>query len=304
MLGTRDPRDESPEVTRCTKQSGILCCRIEVAYQMPQLLQTLRNNSPAAKPELWRNLPFALLRNIRHRFGVNDVLRTVLLDHGARIRVDLRTGIGTSIYVYKCWEYAATELLNAALQPGMCFFDVGANIGYYSMIAAARCSSVYAFEPVPKLFDALQANIALNPGLHILPQPMALASYTRSTTFYVVNHPSNSGLSSLNQSPGADAITTQAKALDDFVVEQKVEHIDLMKVDVEGAEDQVFQGGAGVLASDAAPDIIFECHPGAKSDEMLRNFGYRIYELRGQRSYEARNFLQASENSSRVCRHS
>jgi FkbM family methyltransferase len=253
-------------------------------------LQTVRNNSPVAKPELWRNLPLALLRNVRCRFGANDVVRTVQLDDGVRMRVDMRTGIGTSIYVYKCWEYPVTELLKAVLKPGMCFFDIGSNIGYYSLLAAARCESVYAFEPVPKLFEALRENIALN-GFNVSPHSIALARYTRATTFFVVDDSQNQGLSSLHESPGAEAITIPAQSLDDFVREQKLQRVDLMKVDVEGAEEQVFQGGRDVLGSDAAPDIIFECHPGAKSDEALRTFGYRIYEFRGQRSYEARNLF-------------
>jgi FkbM family methyltransferase len=257
-------------------------------------LQTVRNNLPAAKPELWRNFPSALLRNVRCRIGATDVLRPVLLDGGVRMRVDLRSGMGTSIYVYKCWEYPVTELLKAVLQPGMCFLDVGANVGYYSIVAAARCAQVYAFEPVPKLFEALKQNVALNPGFNIFLQPVALARYTRPTTFFVVNDPANQGLSSLNESPEAVAITIQAQTLDDFVREQNLQRLDLMKVDVEGAEEQVFQGGAAILGSEAAPDIIFECHPGATSDEMLRAYGFRIYEFRGQRDYEARN-LYASK---------
>ncbi len=111
----------------------------------------------------------------------------------------------------------------------------------------------------------------------------------------------NQGLSSLHESPGAEAITIPAQSLDDFVREQKLRRVDLMKVDVEGAEEQVFQGGTDVLGSDAAPDIIFECHPGAKSDEILRAFGYRIYEFRGQRSYEARNLFASKRELRAAC---
>ena len=146
-------------------------------------LQTVRNNSPVAKPELWRNLPLALLRNVQCRFGASDALRTVQLDGGARLRVDMRTGMGTGIYVYKCWEYPVTELLKSVLQPGMCFLDVGANIGYYSIIAAARGARVYAFEPVPKLFEALQENVALNPALQHISAPFGFGPRHTSDDF-------------------------------------------------------------------------------------------------------------------------
>jgi FkbM family methyltransferase len=258
------------------------------------LLQAVRNNSPAAKPELWHNLPLALLRKAKCRLGVHESNPTVLLDGDARMRVDLRTGMGSSIFVYKSWEYPVTQLLKAVLHRSMCFFDIGANIGYYSVVAAARCERVYAFEPVPRLFAALCENVQLNPVVNISPHRIAMARYSRPTKFFVVNDSENQGLSSLNESAGADEITVQAQSLDDFVCEQRVERIDLMKVDVEGAEEQVFQGGAGVLRGEQAPDIIFECHPGATSDQTLREFGYRTYEFRGQRGYEARN-LYASK---------
>jgi len=259
------------------------------------LLQAARNNSPGAKPELWRHLPLALFRNIQCRFGVTAELRSVLLEDGVRIRVDLRTGMGTSIYVYKCWEHPVTELLRRALRPGMCFFDVGANIGYYSLIAAARCRQVFAFEPVPSIFQSLQSNVILNPGLKISTHNVALARETAAATFFVVHDPKNQGLSSLHASPGAQQITVPSKSLDDFLEQQRIERIDVMKVDVEGAEEEVFEGGTKVLSSQTAPDIVFECHPGAKSDERLRGFGYRIYEFHGQRRYEARNLFATKQ---------
>ncbi len=255
------------------------------------LLECVRNNSPAAKPELWHNMPLALLRKAQRRFAVSETTRTVTLDGNVRMRVDLRTAVGNSIFVYKCWEFPVTELLKAALHPSMCFFDVGANIGYYSVVAAARCERVYAFEPVPRLFDKLCENVELNSGVNISPHRIALAAHSRPAKFFVVNDCENQGLSSFHESAGADEITVEAQSLDDFVREQCVKRIDVMKVDVEGAEEQVFQGGAGILGSDRAPDIIFECHAGATSDQKLREFGYRIYEFRRQRSYEARNLF-------------
>lgn len=276
----------------------------------PSLLQTVRNNSPAAKPELWRNMPFVLLRKAQRRFGVRETRQIVTLDGNIRMKVDLRTAMGSSIFVYKSWEYPVTQLLNAVFHRSMCFFDVGANIGYYSVVAAARCERVYAFEPVPRLFESLCENVELNPAVNISPQRVALSGHTGSTKFFVVNDCGNQGLSSLNESAGAQEITVQAQSLDDFVREQKVKRIDLMKVDVEGAEEQVFQAGAGVFGSDGAPDIVFECHPGATSDQKLREFGYRIYEFRAQRSYEARNLfaskreLQANVSALLRCRKS
>lgn len=57
------------------------------------LLQALRNNSPAAKPELWRNLPRALLRKTQCRFRADEITQTVVLDGNVRMKVDLRTAV-------------------------------------------------------------------------------------------------------------------------------------------------------------------------------------------------------------------
>lgn len=265
------------------------------------LLQSVTNNTPGAKPELWRNLPFSLVRNLQCRISGTKRQQIVELGEGGRIRVDLSTGIGTSIYIYRCWEYPVTELLASLLEPGMCCLDVGANIGYYSIMAGARGASVHCFEPVPHLYEKLRENIALNPAAQISAYRLALAEESGSASFFVVHDASNLGLSSLEASAGAEEISVETKTLDDLVREQGINRVDLIKVDVEGAEERVFQGAAGLLKSDSAPDIIFECHPWATCDRILKTFGYRVYEFRRQRTYEARNlFASKRELPSRI----
>ncbi|HMK29360.1 MAG TPA: FkbM family methyltransferase [Terriglobales bacterium] len=212
--------------------------------------------------------------------------------------VQLDDAIGRSIYIYGCWDYALTRLLDTLLEPEMCFFDVGANIGYFSLFAARRCRQVFAFDPAPPLYRQLQSNVALNPDLNIRVFDLAVSDQCGSVEFYVAAGAGNSGLSSLHPRDNSVRISAQAATLDAFMAEHQIPHVHVMKVDVEGAEDVVFRGGATLLAS-GAPDIVFESLPSSRAGEILMEFGYQIYEFRDQRPYQAPNRFATKKRLSR-----
>ena len=73
--------------------------------------------------------------------------------------------ISTQLRERGLWEPFETELIRRSLAPGARFLDAGANLGYFSVLAAARVGErgrVYAFEPEPRNFALLEANLALN----------------------------------------------------------------------------------------------------------------------------------------------
>src|SRR5262249_2871629 len=73
--------------------------------------------------------------------------------------------VSDQIYYYGCFESELVEMIASALEPGMTFLDVGAHVGLYSMIAAARVGAagkVYAFEASAATFKLLEQNAALN----------------------------------------------------------------------------------------------------------------------------------------------
>lgn len=128
-------------------------------------------------------------------------------------------------------------------------FDVGANQGDYSRLALTACpqAHVYAFEPIPAVFDQLVANLAQDPRAELF--PLALADHNGPKTFDF--DPTNTGITSAVQGvhefvhglKGTQSITAPGRCLDDFCAEHGIDGIDLLKIDVEGFEANVLRGG-------------------------------------------------------------
>lgn len=255
----------------------------------------LGQNLPSQKPELWRNVPASLLRRIR--LECSELPRAVnrKLPNGLRIQVDPNDAIGRSIYLYGCYEYAVTRLVEDALDERSTFFDVGANVGYYTLLAASRCKKVVAFEPVPEICEALTANVRRNNLPNVTVLRHAVAEREGVLKLFIPSDRSNAGLASLQECNSASALEIAAVTLDDVVQRHCIAHIDLIKIDIEGAEVRAFEGGQKLLSSDSAPHVIFEAHPESSAAVWLRDRGYSIHRFKRERSYEAPNLFATKQ---------
>ncbi len=147
-------------------------------------------------------------------------------------------------------------------------FDIGANMGWYSLLIARQCSScqVHAFEPIPKTYSFLEQNIQLNGLLNIEAHHFGISNERKDLTFYF--YPEGSGNASsanLSERTDAELITCHVERLDDFVTVNKL-HVDFIKCDVEGAELFAFQGALETLKRDKP--IVFT--------EMLRKWSAKF----------------------------
>lgn len=138
-------------------------------------------------------------------------------------------------------ECALLERL-AAFSP-RCLFDVGANVGDYARLAAARwpLASVHSFEPVPATYAEFRERTKGEPRIH----PHNLALLDRSGETRVKYYPSRSGSSGVYDYPHdapSEWITIRAQTGDEFCDAAGIDRIDLLKIDVEGAEDSVIRG--------------------------------------------------------------
>ncbi len=253
----------------------------------------IQNNRPRQKPELWAHLARALWRHVKYAWWctVGSPRRIhslpVMFDGDLRIRVIPSDAIGRAIYLYGVYELAVTRLLTLALQPGDTFADVGAHRGYYTLLAAKRVGPqgrVFAFEPASFIFRGLHENIQLNQFSQILIRPLAVCNEVGARTLYAVFDEKNSGLSSL-KAPPPETLHVQAQrvestTLDYFFSQQPGAPIpDLIKVDVEGAEREVFDGARGMLSAAKAPDIIFETQHDSSLKDLLKEYGYHIFDI-------------------------
>jgi FkbM family methyltransferase len=207
---------------------------------------------------------------------------------------------------YASKEPETIEWLRENLRDGDVFYDVGANIGLYSLYAAKLRPGccVFAFEPESHNFGNLCGNLLLNRVENITPCFFPLSSHESFAPFYVYDLRPGGALHSLGRpSPfrdGPPLLKTGAVAttIDALVSRHGLPPPDLLKLDVDGNEEQILEGAAVVLASGSLRCILVEVTwPGERgaaltwAESRLSPYGYRLkrksawsIELRTQRS--------------------
>jgi FkbM family methyltransferase len=198
----------------------------------------------------------------------------------SRIAVVPREMINQALFLYGSFELSETRLIQAFLRPGMTFLDVGANIGYYTLLASERVGStgtVHSFEPHAGIRARLHENIRRNGYRNVVVHHEAMAESSGSVPFFVNTFGENQGLSSIVRGAGQHATESVPSInLDDFSARLAPRRVDLIKMDIEGAEPQAIAGGRRLLASPDAPPIIFEAADLEPIADALVPLGYRI----------------------------
>ena len=150
------------------------------------------------------------------------------------------------------YEKADSDMIDNLVSEDDNFFDIGANIGWYSINIAVsrRAAKVYCFEPIPKTYGYLQRNLELNSVPNVLSHNFGFSNQAGEFTFYY--YPGGSVNASSANVTGRDDVKTvqcRVRTLDDYTSETKV-RVDFIKCDVEGAELLVFQGGSSTISRD------------------------------------------------------
>ncbi len=172
-------------------------------------------------------------------------------DQDIQIQLHLSDFIQQQIFFLGYYDLAGITYLKNTLREGDIFIDIGANIGSFSLIASKQVQStgkVYAFEPVHQTFEQLTYNYSLNHFTQTLLIQKALADKKGHLELNVSNQ-SNTGMSSMLNH---DAETGQIEkvpciTLDDFVEENNISTINLIKMDIEGAEYLALLGMSHIL---------------------------------------------------------
>ena len=157
--------------------------------------------------------------------------------------------------LHECEEMA---FLLHFLRENDCFYDVGANIGSYTVLTAGHCNAnVLSFEPIPQTFEILQRNIAIN---HIEKKVKALlvgvGSENGSTRFTDSLDSLNHVRSSMENELDDNFINVSVVSLDDICDSQNCPS--LIKIDVEGFETEVLRGMKRILTNDILKAVIIE----------------------------------------------
>ena len=252
------------------------------------LAQVARSSRPSRKPQLWEDVGFYLKQRLAYTTealfapsSLDNPRLAELRTSGIRIEILPRRLIGQHIFLYGVWEIIGTRLIELLLRPGMRFIDVGANVGYYSLVAAhsvGPTGRVDSFEPHDTLRAMFERSVRVNGFDNINVRPEAVTESSGSVEFYAYAR-DNEGVSSTirHNDTQVQPRSVTAISLDDFLSRDGVPRVDVMKIDVEGAEREVFAGMRGLLASPSAPSaILFESSAAPDCAEMLRSCRYQI----------------------------
>lgn len=204
-------------------------------------LRAARGASPAA------SVAFYLGEGLARR----DETLVGRLATGSPIVLDMKQHAHRHTYFYGTYEEPTTRLMQRLAEPAWTVVDVGANNGYFTLLAAdlgGPAAQVHAFEPNPAVARLLAEGVRLSGASGIAVREAACGDASFEAPFYPSADPRNSGLSTLEPrlAEGLPRLSVPVVRLDDYCREEGIEP-DLVKIDAEGFEDRVIRGMSGLL---------------------------------------------------------
>lgn len=238
-----------------------------------------------------RNLPVlgGWIHRVSHRMLPTDEKVWARIESGPAqglwLELNPRTGQN---YLRGEAELAVQKVLAERLHPGMVFYDLGANIGLFTLLAArlvGESGKVFSFEPDPENAARLRRNVQRNGFANVTVVEKGIWSTTTKLNFVKSSADSpDHGIGKFATTEnGAGGTLTECVSLDDFAKDASVSRPDALKCDVEGAEVEALRGGATLLQS-RHPWIVCEMHSDANrraATDWLASLGYTVAALDG-----------------------
>jgi FkbM family methyltransferase len=226
---------------------------------------------------------------------LGDHLALVETRWGAKMAVDTRDSLlAPWLLLDGLWEAHVTGWFHQVLRPGDVLVDVGANVGYFTLLGARLVGErgrVVAVEAHPGLVEVLRRNVVIN-GVHDRVTVWHRAAWSEATTVMFhqrAHYSANSSVGSVDEGRLAalgdteEAVQVEAVPVDQLL--EGVPHVDLLKVDVEGAEVRAFEGLGRTLADNPDLTVMFEWSPEqlyqvgdtpAALVDLLAGYGFRL----------------------------
>jgi FkbM family methyltransferase len=262
--------------------------------------------------------PRSIAWQIKHAHKpVHPVITRLGRSGDLRVRIYSRDVLGKAVYQHRVSEPKEVQLVTRFLQRGMVFFDVGANFGQYTLLAAERvgpAGQVHSFEPSRRMFEELSFNVNLNTMQDRCTLNRGALSDTQGRAKLSQYEAGAEVYGSLGTQHWAKARIVgyeevTATTLDAYIAQHLIPHVDLIKMDIEGAELLALRGGEALLRRADAPAIVLEMadvnttgfgYGALDTWDYLESFGYRLLEFNNRRAAlsEARrpSDFQAAQN--------
>jgi FkbM family methyltransferase len=231
----------------------------------------------AASVRRWRSNRLILSGVFRLGEALGDQVLLGKTLGGSVMALSMRDSFHRGIYFFGEYEPATTALFRRLVVAGSTVFDVGANVGYFSMLACELGADVVrAFEPNPTVRPLLETSASLQP-IDIEVVPAACSDHDGTMPLYL-SDPRNTGASSFTR-PGEVSVDVDVITLDGYAHRTNTRP-DLVKIDVEGHESEVLAGARSILET-ARPIVISEVGETKRENvvELMRTHGYEPHSI-------------------------
>ncbi len=185
-----------------------------------------------------------------------------------------------------CYEFNKQKSIVKYLRPGMTAYDIGAHVGYYTLLFSnivKPLGRVYAFEPLPENIRFIQRHLTLNNLENVVLEPVAVSKNNEEISFYR-NVSTYMGNIVCKDTKCIDIVKIFSTTIDHYVYKAKNIPPDFVKMDIEGAEALALTGMTRVL-QEKKPIIFLALHGeevGKECYAILRKYKYDILDLKGK----------------------
>lgn len=200
---------------------------------------------------------------------------------GMKLRCYPNSASASSVLYCQLYDYDEMNFLLRYLRSDDSFLDIGANIGVYTLLAAAKIhtGSIYSFEALPQNHARLQENLKLNQLDQVKTFAIAVSDQIGTVALHYADGDS---LPAISTTASENSLIVPSDTLDHVLQDEPIANLTLAKIDIEGAELLALKGAISLLQHQRPPVWIVELISPAQWEvvDFLTNFGYHLYSYR------------------------
>jgi len=200
----------------------------------------------------------------RFVYGLSPNTDRPFVIHGHKMFLATRGKYPPTDMAMDRYEKGTTQLFERTIEPGMVVIDVGAHVGYYTLLAArlvGPTGKVYAFEPEPANYALLLKNIELNGYNNVEPVRKAASNRVDFSTLFLTALDNGRHSTYRHGLPESGSMIVEMTTIDAFLEAEGCPRVDFIKMDVEGAELDVLQGMTRLIENSVQLKLVIEFNP-------------------------------------------
>lgn len=231
---------------------------------------------------------FSFLRRVAD--GVKNFLSDTNLPVALRIDGIKIAGMPLVNYISGTYEPETTALLRRVVHPGFVALDIGAQAGYFTLLLSKLVGpegKVISFEPFEASYNLLTQNVRRNRLLNVEALPVGADEVGSTKTYYIPSNSLYSVKDERKKNKREDSTTVEVVRLDDYLP-SITRRVDIIKIDIEGAEGAALRGMEGILRSNPQVGVVIEIAPKVMDKvglvpegllEQLTGLGFRLFSI-------------------------